>query len=135
DTVVVNIPDFAILSKAVSNYKAAMSKFCPSANVSELDIALADIANGPTTITSYARAHPSVHYVAPTTDGLAAGLPGALKAAGLTSLKIVGQGATPTTIQYLHSGQQAADTAFPFYEAMYSMVNAVVQKVAGLPIT
>ena len=57
-----------------------------------------------------------------------------LKAAELTNVKIVGQGATPTNIQYLHSGQQAADVAFPYYEVMYAMVNAAIQDKAGMPV-
>ena len=68
------------------------------------------------------------------TDAITIGLPQAIKAAGLSNVKIVGQGATPTNIQYLHSGQQAADVAFPYYEVMYSMFNAAIQAKAGMPV-
>jgi ABC-type sugar transport system substrate-binding protein len=112
-----------------------MQQYCPGAKVDELDIALANIANAPTSIVSYVRSHPSVKYVVASTDGVTIGLPGALAAAGLAhNVKFVGQGATPANIQYLHSGQEVADVAFPYYEAMWSMVNAVVQKVAGQQI-
>jgi ABC-type sugar transport system substrate-binding protein len=73
--------------------------------------------------------------VVATTDGLTIGLPAALKAAGLRDVKIVGQGATPTNIQYLHSGQEAFDVAFPYYEALWSMVTAAAQNAAGVPVT
>ena len=63
------------------------------------------------------------------------GLPAALKAAGLTGVKIVGQGATPTNIQYLHAGQQPVDVAFPYNEVMWSMVTAAIQHAVGDPIT
>ena len=69
------------------------------------------------------------------TDGLTVGLPAALKAAGLRDVKIVGQGATPTNLQYMHSGDQAADVAFPYYEVMWSMVNAAAEHEAGVPVT
>ena len=106
-----------------------MQKYCPGATVNELDLALADLANATTTIVSYVRSHPSVKYVVTALDAPTIGLPGALAAAGLANhVKLVGEGATPTNVQYLHSGQQAADVAFPYYEAMWSMVNAVVQK-------
>ena len=132
----VNIPDFAILNTQFSNYKAGMATYCPTCQVSELDIALANIATAPDTIVSYLRAHPSVNYVVASTDSLTIGLPAALKAAGLsTHVKIVGQGATPVNLQYLHSGQEAADVAFPYFEAMYSMVSAVFQHYAGMQIT
>ena len=134
-SVVVNIPDLQILGTGVTDYKSAMAGYCPGASVAVLNVALADIGNANTTIVSYVRAHPSVKYVVASTDGLTIGLPGALKAAGLSSIKLVGQGATPTNIQYLKSGQEAADVAFPYYEVMWSMVNAVAQKEAGETIT
>jgi ribose transport system substrate-binding protein len=134
-SLIVNLPAFQILSTAVTEYKSGMSTYCPTCKVSELDIALANIANATTTITSYLRAHPQIHYVVATTDGLTIGLPAALKAAGLRDVKIVGQGATPTNIQYLHSGQEAFDVAFPYYEALWSMVTAAAQNAAGVPVT
>jgi ribose transport system substrate-binding protein len=135
DSVVVNIPDFAILSAGITDFKTAMKTYCPSASANTLDVALADIGNATTTIVSYARSHTNVKYVVASTDGLTIGLPGALKAAGLTSVKLVGQGATPTNIQYLHSGQEVGDVAFPYNEVMWAMVNAVVQHEAGMTIT
>jgi ABC-type sugar transport system substrate-binding protein len=135
DSVIVNLPAYQILSTAVTDYKSGMATYCPTCKVSELDIALANIANATTTITSYLRAHPQIHYVVAATDGLTIGLPAALKAAGLRDVKIVGQGATPTNIQYLHSGEEAFDVAFPYYEALWSMVTAAAQNAAGVPVT
>lgn len=135
DSVVINIPDFAILADGVKQFKNELTAACPSAQVSELDIALANLNTATTTIVSYVRAHPNVKYVAASTDGVTIGLPAALKAAGLTGVKIVGQGATPTNIQYLHAGQQPVDVAFPYNEVMWSMVTAAIQHAVGDPIT
>jgi ABC-type sugar transport system substrate-binding protein len=136
ESVIVNIPDFAILAQGIADYKSAMQNYCPGSTVNELDVALADLANANTTIVSYVRSHPNVKYVVASTDGLTIGLPGALAAAGLaTHVKLVGQGATPTNLQYLKSGQEAADVAFPYYEVMYSMLGAVAQKAAGQQVT
>ena len=122
-SVYVNIPDFAILASGGAAYKSSMAQYCPGASVDTLNVALANIATAPTTIVSYVRSHPSVKYVVASTDGLTIGLPGALAAAGLShNVKLVGQGATPTNLQYLHAGQETADVAFPYYEAMWSMV-------------
>jgi ribose transport system substrate-binding protein len=135
DSVIVNLPSFPILSQAVTDYKSAMATYCPTCKVSELDISLANIASAPTTITSYLRANSNIKYVVAATDGLTIGLPAALKAAQLTDVKIVGQGATPTNLQYLHSGEQAFDVAFPYYEALWSMVTAAAQNAAGVAVT
>ena len=134
DSVFVNIPAFAILASQATYYKSGMATYCPTCKVDEMDIALANLSSAPDTIVSYLRAHPSVNYVVASTDAVTIGLPAALKAAGLSNVKIVGQGATPTNIQYLHSGQQAADVAFPYYEVMYAMVNAAIQDKAGMPV-
>src|SRR5215475_4568311 len=135
DSVIVNLPSFPILSQAVIDYKSSMATYCPSCQVKELDISLANIATAPATITSYLRANPNIKYVVAATDGLTIGLPAALKAAQLTDVKIVGQGATPTNLQYLHSGEQAFDVAFPYYEALWSMVTAAAENAAGAPVT
>ncbi len=134
DSVFINIPAFAILAAQATDYKSGMATYCPTCKVDELDIALSNLSSAPDTIVSYLRAHPSVDYVVASTDAVTIGLPAALKAAGLSNVKIVGQGATPTNIQYLHSGQEAADVAFPYYEVMYAMVNAVIQDKAGMPV-
>jgi ribose transport system substrate-binding protein len=135
NSLIVNLPSLPILSTGVADYKAGMATYCPSCSVSDLDIALANIATAPATITSYLRSHPSINYVVAATDGLTIGLPAALKQAGLSNVKIVGQGATPTNLQYLHSGEQAVDVAFPYYEALWAMVTAAAQNEAGVPVT
>lgn len=134
DAVFVNIPAFAILATQATYFKTKMSAYCPTCKVNEIDIALANLSTAPTTIVSYLRANPSVHYVVASTDAVTIGLPAALKAAGITDVQIVGQGATPTNIQYLHSGEQSADAAFPYYEVMYAMVNAAIADKAGMPV-
>ena len=134
NSVFVNIPAFAILASQAVYFKTGMTTYCPTCQTSKIDIALANLSSAPATIVSYLRAHPSVDYVVASTDAITIGLPQAIKAAGL-NVKIVGQGATPTNIQYLHSGQEAADVAFPYYEVMYAMVNAVIEDKAGMPVT
>ena len=135
DSVIIGLPELPILDNGVADYKSGMATYCPTCTVSELDIALANIATAPATIVAYVRSHPSVKYVVASTDGLTVGLPAALKAAGLSDVQIVGQGATATNLQYMHSGEQAGDVAFPYYEVMWSMVNAVAEHEAGVAVT
>lgn len=134
DSLFVNIPAFAILASQATYYKTGMASYCPTCKVNEINIALANLATAPTTIVSYLRANPSVKYVVASTDAVTIGLPAAIKAAGLTGIQIVGQGATPTNIQYLHSGEESADVAFPYYEVMYAMVNAAIQDKTGATV-
>ena len=134
-TVFVNIPSIPILNFAEDQYKAKLPSFCPDCSYDNLDIPITALGKDvPQRVVSYLRANSDVKYVVMSTDSLAIGLPAALKAAGLNDIKIVGQGATATNLEYLHAGQQAVSVAFPFYESMFMMVDAVVRKAAGVPI-
>jgi len=131
----VNIPDLEILNVQRTYYTNAMAQYCPTCKVASLNMALSNVGQAPSTVVSYLRSHPSVKYVVASTDSITVGLPAAIKAAGLTGIQIVGQGATPTNLVYMHSGEQAADVAFPYFEELYSMVTAVAQHYAGVPVT
>ena len=134
-TVFVNIPSIPILTFAQTQFKAKLPSFCPNCSYDKLDIPITALGKDvPQRVVSYLRAHSDVKYVVMSTDSLAVGLPAALKAAGLNDIKIVGQGATATNLQYLRAGQQAVSVAFPFYESMFMMVDAVVRHAAGVPI-
>jgi ABC-type sugar transport system substrate-binding protein len=68
------------------------------------------------------------------TDALGTGLPAALKAAGLTKVKIVGQGADPTAYQELAQGQILALVPFDYFSVDYQMIDALARHFAGVPI-
>lgn len=91
---VVNIPDFQILNISTADFYHSMASYCPSCKVSKLNIALANIGTATSTTVSYLRAHPAIKWVVAETDALTIGLPAALKEAGLSDVKIIGQGAT-----------------------------------------
>lgn len=136
ESVFVNIPSIPILTFALTNYKKWLPNYCSDCKSAVLDVPITALGKDvPTRIVAYLRAHPKTNYVVMSTDSLAIGLPAALKAAGLnTKVKIVGQGATATNLQYLRSGDQAVSVAFPFYESMMMMLDAVVRKAAGKEI-
>lgn len=131
----VQLPAFTILKTSAEEFKKAMKDYCPSnCTTDELDIPLSALGvDVPTRIVSYLRAHPNVKYLAICTDGITIGLPAALQAAGLSDVKIIGQGATATNLQYIHAGQEGASIAFPYYEALWGMVDAVARHAAGVP--
>lgn len=134
-SVYVNLPAFPILNTSEQNYKNFTSTNCPSCSVDVLDIPVTALGKDvPTRIVAYLRAHPGVKYVAIATDALTVGLPAALKAAGLGDIKIIGQGADTTNLQYIHAGQETASVAFPYYEILWGMVDAAARKAAGVAV-
>jgi ABC-type sugar transport system substrate-binding protein len=136
NSVFVNIPSIPILTFALTNYNKTLPTYCSDCKNSTLDVPITALGKDvPTRVVAYLRAHPKVNYIVMSTDSLTVGLPAALKAAGLNKkVKIVGQGATATNLQYLRSGDEAVSVGFPFYESMMMMLDAVVRKAAGKPI-
>jgi ABC-type sugar transport system substrate-binding protein len=136
DAVYFDLPAFPILTSLKEGFVDGMKKYCPDACSAETqDVPLTAIGKDvPQRIVSYLRSHPDTKYVALAVDDLAIGLPAALSAAGLNDVKIIGEGANTTTLQYIGSGQQSASLAFPYYEEMWSMVDAVAREAAGVPI-
>jgi ABC-type sugar transport system substrate-binding protein len=98
-------------------------------------VALNQLANASSIIVSYLRSHPSVNYVAlSVADALDTGLPAAMSAAGLTSVKIVGQGGGPTDFQYVASGQELALVPFDYFDVDYQMLDSLARHFVGVPV-
>jgi ABC-type sugar transport system substrate-binding protein len=135
NTLYVDIPAFTILGSLGEALKKDYLTYCPSCGFSKIDVPLPQLASAPNLIVSYLRSHPDVNYVAlSVTDALGTGLPAALKAAGLTKVKIVGQGADPTAYQELAQGQILALVPFDYFSVDYQMVDALARHFAGVPI-
>jgi ABC-type sugar transport system substrate-binding protein len=135
NTLYVDIPAFTILGSLGEALKKDYQAYCPSCGFSKIDVPLPQLASAPNLIVSYLRSHPDVNYVAlSVTDALGTGLPAALKAAGLTKVKIVGQGADPTAYQELAQGQILALVPFDYFSVDYQMVDALARHFAGVPI-
>jgi ABC-type sugar transport system substrate-binding protein len=131
----VNLPAYTILGQFSTSFKQELKTLCPSCGYSSIDVALTQVASAPNLIVSYLRSHPSVNYVAlSVADALDPGLPAALSAAGLSKVKIVGQGGGPTEFQYVANGQELALVPFDFYDGDYQMVDALARHFAGTPV-
>jgi ribose transport system substrate-binding protein len=135
NTLYVNLPAFTILNSLGTEFKSAYAQYCPSCGYGSMDVSLTQLAHAPNLIVSYLRSHPSVNYVAlSVANELDAGLPAALAAAGLSHVKIVGQGGGPTDFQYVANGQELALTPFDYYNVDYQMVDALARHFAGAPV-
>jgi ribose transport system substrate-binding protein len=136
DSVYVDISAFPILGTLYEGYSKVMKQMCAACKYDRLDIPVTALGKDVTErIVGYLRAHPGTKYVALSVDAaLGVGLPAALKAAGLNDVKVIGEGPDTTTLQYISSGQQQATVAFPYWEEMYSQVDAMARMFAGVPL-
>jgi ABC-type sugar transport system substrate-binding protein len=135
-TLYVNLPVFPILSAVKDAYVGALKKYCPSCAVQDLDLPLTAIGkDAPDKIVSAVRGKPDIKTIVLSVDAIGIGLPAALRAAGLTDkVLITGEGPVESTLAEIKAGQRGPTNVFPYYESMYSMVDAVVRHVVGDPV-
>ena len=133
----VNISAFEILAQVGQTFEAGMDKYCSSCSVDSIDIPLTSLGkDAPDRIISYLRSHPDVNYVAlSVSDALGAGLPAALKAAGLADkVTIVGQGGGSQNFADLETGAISALVPADLYSYDYLMLDALARHWAGVPL-
>lgn len=131
----VNVPAFAIVEPLTQMFSDELAELCPDCSAESLDLALEDIGPQATTkVVAHLRANPDVKYLALAADAFTPGLPEALSGAGLEDIKIVGHGATAAEKQWLASGDMIYDVADPYYEQVYTMIDAIARDAAGVPL-
>jgi ABC-type sugar transport system substrate-binding protein len=136
-TLYVNISAFQILEGLGKEFESSYKEYCPSCDYGSIDIPVASLGkDAPDRIVSYLRSHPDVNYVMlSVSNALGAGLPAALKAAGLgDKVKIVGQSADTQTYQDLQAGNIKAVVPFDYHAVDYLMLDALARQFAGVPI-
>jgi ABC-type sugar transport system substrate-binding protein len=103
--------------------------------VGEINVNTADIGQGvPAQVVTYLQAHPKVQYVAVPTDDWLPGIAQALASAGLSNVKLLGAGASNSSVSSLQSGQLFSSNVHPTVENGWYLVDAIVRKMVGDPI-
>ncbi len=136
-TLFVNISAFQILQALAGQLESSYKKFCPDCEYGTVDIPATSLGkDAPDRIVSYLRSHPDVNYVVlSVSNALGAGLPAALKAAGLADkVKIVGQSGDTLTFQDMAAGNIDAVVPFDYYAVDYLMLDSLARHFAGVPV-
>jgi ribose transport system substrate-binding protein len=136
NTVFANITAFEILHALGGQFESTYKQLCPSCTYASLDIPVTSLGkDAPDRIVSYLRSHPQVNYlVLSVSNALGAGLPAALRAAGLADrVKIIGQSADTQTFQDLQSKSIESVVPFDYYAVDYLMLDALARHFAGAP--
>jgi ABC-type sugar transport system substrate-binding protein len=137
NTLYVNISAFQILKSLGDQFESSYKKYCPDCEYGSIDIPVTSLGkDAPDRIVSYLRSHPQVnHVVLSVSNALGAGLPAALKAAGLADkVKIVGQSGDSQTFQDLQAGNIKAVVPYDYYSVDYLMLDALARHFAGVPV-
>ncbi len=136
NTLFVNISAFQILKALGDQLSSSYKKYCPDCKYDALDIPVTSLGkDAPDRIVSYLRSHPQVNYVVlSVSNALGAGLPAALRAAGLADkVKIVGQSGDSQTFQDLQAKNINSVVPYDYYTVDYLMLDALARHFAGAP--
>ena len=137
NTLFVNISAFQILQSLAGQLESSYKQFCPDCGYATLDIPVTSLGkDAPDRIVSYLRSHPQVNYVVlSVSNALGAGLPAALRAAGLADkVKLVGQSGDTQTFQDLQADNIKSVVPFDYYGVDYLMLDALARHFAGAPV-
>lgn len=137
NTLLVTIPNFPILKGLTDGFQAVYDKGCSGCKFKTLDLPLSALGKDvPQRVVSALRADPSINYVAMAVDDLTAGLPAALRAAGLADkVKIIGATSGTTNYQYISAGQQAAGVPNAFFEDTWLMIDGLARHFTGQDVS
>jgi ABC-type sugar transport system substrate-binding protein len=136
DTLYVNISAFQILKALGDQFHSSYERYCSGCKYASLDIPATSLGkDAPDRIVSYLRSHPQVNYVVlSVSNALGAGLPAALRAAGLADkVKIVGQSGDTQTFQDVQAKNINAVVPYDYYSVDYLMLDAMARHFAGAP--
>ncbi|MFE5703942.1 sugar ABC transporter substrate-binding protein [Rhodococcus koreensis] len=132
-SVVFTIPVQRTLSAIGDTYRARLNDTCPGCGVDVVDVkGFSSIGKDlPGTVVSYLQSHPDVKYVFLAFGDMVTGVPDALRAAGLSDVKLSTQSAGASNIQYLNQGTEAADLAYTHPYMAYVAVDALARGMLG----
>jgi ribose transport system substrate-binding protein len=126
----VNLPLYRTFVVQEGDVKSDLQSGCPSCGFHNLDLTLNEVQSGtvPQTIVNYLKTNTNVDYVDVAYDGIATGLPSALKAAGLSSrVKVAGLRPSQGDIQAIVAGTEAAAVQLGLEAQSWSLVDQMTR--------
>jgi len=135
EAVYLNTPEFAVFGAMGTAFKEELTSLCADCAPDILNIPAAELgAKAPARIVSYLQAHPDVNWVVTSAPSQVFGLPPALKAAGITKVKLMSDGGLSKNYEYIKAGQAEADISVDYIQDTWQMMDAAVRVGIGQKI-
>ena len=132
NAVIYTLPALDISAPVQQAFQAELTKQCPSCTVRAVPIDVATIGTtAPSTVVTDLQAHPGTNVAVFVSLSAAAGLPSAMKSAGITSVKTVGFGPTAGNLQDIKSGNLTAALDIDFPVSTWTAVDAAARLIEG----
>jgi ribose transport system substrate-binding protein len=125
------IPEFPLSPVIEEAFSNELESVCPGCSVRTADIPVASIAStAPNLVVSDLQANPDTDVAVFSSDSAEAGLPAALKAAGI-EIETIGDLPVPENLQYLKEGKETAALAYDVPVASWALLDQVVRESIG----
>jgi ribose transport system substrate-binding protein len=128
-------PELSFTTILGESFKAEVEKLCPSCSVRVAKIGVEELGNtAPNTVVSDLQANPETEVAVFGTAEIEAGLPSALKAAGI-EVETFGSSPGPTELQYLKEGKVTAMLGFDLPVLTWGLLDQAAREIAGQELT
>ena len=135
-SLIVNVPDVGSLKIVTDQYLSTVKSGCAKCSAGTVDVTLAQVAsNGvvPAVVSALQR-NPSVKYVVTVQGEFTQGIQAAIKAAGLSGVKLLGINPAQFNQQDLLTGNATAFTTLPFNIMAWKAVDVVLRYAQHLTV-
>jgi ribose transport system substrate-binding protein len=135
DIALYNVPELAFSKPEILAAQAKIAEYCPACTTRIVNIPLAQIGtSAPQSIVGDLQAHPDTTAAVLATDELAAGLPAALREAGI-SLETVGSAPGPANLQQIQSGTESAGLGVDLNEQVWALLDQFARQHSHQPLS
>ena len=127
-------PEVSFSASIQAGFKSEMAKLCPTCQVRYVPVSLTTFGNtAPTSVVRDLQSHPSTRTAVFALASAAAGLPAALKVAGI-KVSTVGFAPPSAELSYIKAGQLTAGLGLDSTMNNWAQVDAAARLVAGDPL-
>lgn len=133
---VVDVPAFPVLAAFGGSFSSSVASLCSSCSVDTLDIPLSEVDAGQavSAVVAHLQANPAIHYVFWCDSDFGIGIDSALKAAGLTDVKVGSQLMDSSAQAAIQAGTESVSTGFAGEYQGYAVVDMALRWVEHAPL-
>src|SRR6201995_4478551 len=128
-------PELSFTTIIAESFQSEFEKLCPECSVRIAKVGVAELGNtAPNTVVSDLQANPDTNVAVFGTAEIEAGLPTALKAAGI-EVETLSSSPGPAELQYLKEGKSTAVLGFDLPVLTWGLLDQAAREIAGQELT
>jgi ribose transport system substrate-binding protein len=132
DVAMFNVPSFSILKTYETAFRSEYLRLCPACKYKSVPVQITDIGTKvPAQVVSTLQTDPKINVAVMGFGTISLGVSAALRTAGITGVKIVGETPAVDNIAALSNGTEDMWVAYPLYGMGWKSVDALARKFSG----